>query len=218
MQEVIIKFYMRMYCMANLSKPVIAAFDFDGTLTHRDSLLPFLHFANGTLATLKNIFLETPHLVLYTLGYLGRQTLKEAFLTRFLGGRNQQEIQSLAEQFAKQILPKMVRPKGLERIQWHNNQGHRCILISANLDIYLKPWSRMNGFHDTIASLVDFSDEGLVTGRLMGLNCRGPEKVHRLTELLGSRDKYILYAYGDSEGDRELLNIADYPFYKRLGP
>ncbi len=204
--------------MANLSKPVIAAFDFDGTLTDRDSLLPFLRFTNGTSTTLKKLFLEIPHVARYLLGSLDRQGLKEAFLTRFLKNRTQYEVETLAEQFATQILPKMVLTQGSKRIMWHQNQGHRCILVSANLDVYLKPWGIKNGFNDVIASCVEFSRDGLMTGRLVGLNCRGAEKVHRLTELVGPKDNYILYAYGDSEGDRELLEIADYSFYRRLTP
>lgn len=202
--------------MANLSKPVVAAFDFDGTLTYRDSLLPFLHFVTGTATTLTNLFLESPDMIQYLVGYLNRQGLKEALLTRFLKDKTQLEIQTCAEKFAKQVLPKMVRPEGLERIAWHKSQGHRCILLSANLDIYLNPWGHMAGFNDIIASRVEFSSHNKVTGRLIGLNCRGPEKVRRLAEVVGPRAEYVLYAYGDSEGDRELLDIADYTFYRTL--
>lgn len=202
--------------MANISKPIVAAFDFDGTLTKRDSLLPFLYLTTGMTTTLINLFLEIPHLIQYLLGYRDRQSLKEAFLTRFLKDKPLREIQVNADKFAKQILPKMLRNDSLERIAWHKRQGHRCILISANLDIYLKSWGKLNNFDDIIASRVEFSPEGLVTGHLIGLNCRGPEKIRRLTEIVGPRSEYILYAYGDSEGDRELLNMADFPFYKTL--
>ena len=85
--------------MANISKPTVAAFDFDGTLTYRDSLLPFLHFVSGTRATIINIFWEIPHLIKYLLGYLDRQGLKEAFLTRFFKGKTQQDMQAYAELF-----------------------------------------------------------------------------------------------------------------------
>lgn len=202
--------------MANHSKPVIAAFDFDKTLTHRDSLLPFLHYAVGTATTFINIFFEIPHVIQFLFGRLDRQGLKEAFLTRFLKGTDQREMHHIAEQFSRQVLPKLVRPEGLERLAWHKSQGHRCILISANLDLYLNPWGHAAGFDHIIASRVEFSPEGKITGRLTGLNCRGPEKVRRLAEQVGEREEYVLYAYGDSEGDRELLDFADFPFYRRL--
>jgi hypothetical protein len=50
-----------------------------------------------------------------------------------------------------------------------------------------------------------------LTGRLLGKNCYGPEKVQRLKTLLGSLEDYVIYTYGDSKGDRELLAIAQYP-------
>lgn len=207
---------MRPFCMANHSKPVVAAFDFDGTLTYRDSLLPFLHSIAGTKVTLINLFLEIPHLLQYFIGFKDRQGLKEAFLTRFLKNKKREELERHAKQFAQQQLSKMIRPEGLERLAWHRKEGHRCILISANLDLYLKPWAELNGFETAITSNVEFSSEGKLTGHLTGFNCRGPEKVRRLAELLGPRESYFLYAYGDSEGDRELLEFSDKPYYRRF--
>lgn len=202
--------------MANLSKPTIAAFDFDGTLTYHDSLLPFLRFIKGDFATLKNIFLEIPLFILYLIGKANRQKVKEALLSRFLKGMSKQEIEIKAQKFAREIIPQKLRPQALERIHWHQKQGHRCILISANLDIYLKPWGQLVKFDRTITSKVAFSKEDFITGKLEGLNCRGEEKVRRLLAEEGPREHYILYAYGDSAGDKELLDIADYPFYQRL--
>lgn len=202
--------------MATSSKPVVAVFDFDGTLTYRDSLLPFLHFVSGSTSTLTNLLLETPHVFQYLFNKLDRQGLKEALLKRFIKGKTSQEIQTQAVLFAKQVLPKLVRCEGIKRIAWHKNQGHRCVLISANLDVYLNPWGLQANFDDIISSRIEFSSDNKVTGQLIGCNCRGAEKVRRLTEVVGPRWEYVLYAYGDSEGDRELLDVADYPYYRRL--
>lgn len=202
--------------MANHSKPIVAAFDFDGTLTFRDSLLPFLLSIAGPFQTFINVFFEIPSFVQYAFGFLNRQGVKEALLNRFLKNMSRHELQEHAQQFSKNVLPNMIRPEGLARIAWHRNQGHRCILVSANLDIYLEPWAKSAGFQDALTSKVEFSEDEKVTGRLSGLNCRGMEKVRRLTELLGPREKYELYAYGDSKGDQELLDFADKPFYRRL--
>ena len=87
-----------------------------------------------------------------------------------------------------------------------------CVLISASIDAYLDPWSKLAGFDHVICSRLETTPAGNVTGRLVGLNCWGPEKVRRLEELFGPLKKYTLYAYGDSRGDKELLAGADYPF------
>lgn len=203
-------------CMANPSPSIIAAFDFDGTLTYRDSFLPFLNFVVGSTLKRKNLCLESFHFFQYLLGYLSRQQLKEALLTRFLKGKGRREMKMYAERYAKEFLPTLLRPQAIDRIRWHKNQGHRCVLISANLDIYLKPWGQAVGFDNIIASRVAFSPQGYLTGCLQGLNCRGAEKVRRLIEEEGPTKNYILYAYGDSQGDRELLQCANFSFYRRL--
>lgn len=201
--------------MANHSKITVAAFDFDGTLTYHDSLVPFFLFIFGRRITYTNLFLEIPNFLLFVIGYRTRQQIKERLITRFLKGKSHQEIKKLSEQFAEKKIPHLLRPEALPRIEWHKQQGHICVLISANLDIYLEPWGRLVGFDHIIASHVEFTTDGYVTGRLTGKNCRGAEKVKRLIEILGPKD-YFLYAYGDSAGDKELLDFADCSYYRKL--
>jgi phosphatidylglycerophosphatase C len=201
--------------MANLNKPVIAAFDFDGTLTHRDSLLPFLCYVAGPLTTCKNLWLETPCMIGFLLGWGSRQSVKEALLTRFFRGMSNKVFLGHAERYATQYLPKMVTKKGLERIKWHQKQGDRCIIVSANLEAYLSFWGQAAGFDDVVATRIETVDDK-ITGKLLGLNCRGAEKVRRLEQLMGPLDQFIIYAYGDSKGDKELLAIADHAFYRTL--
>jgi len=104
----------------------------------------------------------------------------------------------------------------MRRLAWHKQQGHRCVVISASLDLYVRPWAIKEGFDDVIATLLDVKGDGCVTGKLSGANCFGIEKVRRLETLLGSREDYSLYAYGDSRGDRELLSFADYAYYRQI--
>lgn len=202
--------------MAILNKPVIAAFDFDGTLTKRDSLIPFLIFSFGKVIVLKKFLSETPSIIQFLIGLISRQDLKERILTRFFEGMPKSQFIHLAEDYSISTLHSLVKKEGLDRIKWHRSQGHRCILISANLDAYLTPWAKANGFDDVITSIMEYSSDDIVTGHLVGLNCRTEEKVKRLINLVGPLKEYTIYAYGDSRGDKELLDIADYPFYRKL--
>ncbi|WP_059360450.1 HAD family hydrolase [Parachlamydia acanthamoebae] len=195
-------------------KPIIAAFDFDGTLTYRDSLLPFLFFTHSRLETLKKLFILLPQFAEFELGLVTRQAIKEAILTRFFEGDSIEKVAELGRAFAEQILDSKIRPKGAEKIQWHLAQGHRCVLVSANLEIYLRPWALAHGFSDIVASELELTQNKRITGQLAGKNCWGPEKTKRLEQLLGPKEGYVLYAYGDSRGDQELLELADYPFYR----
>lgn len=198
------------------TRPVVAAFDFDGTLTYSDTLIPFLFFVTGPFKGLCKLALQLPRIILSLLRKNSRQTIKEGVLKRFLGKMTEERAQFLGQQFASKQLSKHLKPAALERLHWHKNQGHRCILISANLNIYLHPWGMQAGFHNIITSICEVDQNGILTGRLEGLNCWGPEKVRRLLELLGQHHDYTLYAYGDSQGDKELLVLADYSFYRKL--
>jgi len=198
------------------NKPIVAAFDFDGTITYRDSMLPFLIFAVGPVKCFFNLLAMAPTLLAYCVGQASRQTTKEATLTRFFRGIRAEKLCELGATFAKRRLNYHVKPEALRRIEWHQSQGHRCILVSAAVDAYIEPWGRSVGFDDVLCSVVEVDDRGCVTGALNGLNCRGPEKTRRLEQLLGARSGYTLYAYGDSKGDMEMLASADYPFYRKM--
>lgn len=194
------------------TRPVVAAFDFDGTLTYRDSLLPFTIFVRGKWRTTWNLLLELPKLMGFVCKVTSRQTAKEGLLTRFFGGESVEQMHQWGESFAAHCLPLLLRPEAMERFHWHKEQGHRCVLVSASIDAYLTGWAKHVGFDDVICSRLEVTADQRITGRLVGLNCWGPEKTRRLEILLGPKTRYTLYAYGDSRGDQELLALADYPF------
>lgn len=194
----------------------VAAFDFDGTLTTRDTLLPFLQFVAGTGKTCRELIPLIPSLLAYGCGLIERQEIKERVLTRFLSDYSFEELCGLGSEFADKLLASYLKKDGMQRLQWHLDEGHRCVLVSAAIDIYLKPWGKQTGFHDVICSRCAVDGHGRLTGLLEQENCWGEEKVKRLTTMLGQRENYVLYAYGDSRGDRELLALADYAFYRKF--
>jgi phosphatidylglycerophosphatase C len=202
------------YLNKNFNPNLVAAFDFDGTLTYRDTLIPFLKSTTSCEKTLMSILLATPYLAACLISNQYRQMAKEAILKRTIGGMPIHDLRKLAEKFALGSLTKKIRPEAFNKLQWHLSQGHRCILISANLDVYLKPWALKEGFHDLICSKLEVNSDGKVTGKLLGNNCWGPEKSSLLLQLLGPKNTFTLYAYGDSHGDQELLKLADHPFYR----
>ncbi len=194
-------------------RQVVAAFDFDGTLTERDTLLSFFCFLTNRWTVGVEICKLLPQFLKYEWGNSSRQEIKEAIMTPFLKGRPLALVTEQALLFAQTQLPSLVPQRRWARVAWHLKEGHRCILVSANLELYLQPWSVSVGFESVIASRCAVSPSGRLTGKLEGKNCWGPEKARRLSELLGHRDSYVLYAYGDSRGDQEMLALANYPVY-----
>lgn len=196
--------------------PIIAAFDFDGTLTKADTLIPFLKFSFGTSKTAFKLLSLLPRLSLFLIGTLTRQEAKELILTKFLKGMSIHQVETLGKNFAEGPLMQLVKPEGLERFHWHKQKGHTCILVSANLSFYLKELVPVMGFDYVLASNAAIDQNNCLTGKLEGLNCYGQEKMNRLTSILGPRTQYELYAYGNSKGDAELLASADHAFYCRF--
>lgn len=190
----------------------LAAFDFDGTVTTRDTLVPFLWRAGGVARNLAGWPSLAP-LALVRDQHLRRADAKQRMLRRTMGGRPLDEIQRLGAEYAEG-LPRLYRPSSLERIEWHLGEGHELVLITASLRVYAEPAAERLGFHHVIAVDLEVDDEGRVTGALVGPNVRGPEKAVRLRAHLGQRSGETapeIWAYGDSRGDLDLLAMADHP-------
>lgn len=193
---------------------IVAAFDFDNTLTVRDSLVPFLFEQAGFLKASCLFARLTPAFLKFQVGYLSRQETKERILRQFFKGVPFQSLQASARHYALNQLDRYLNPFAIDRLKWHQQQGHRCILVSASIDLYLSPWAERHGFEKALTSTLALDKQKCVTGLLEGNNCWGAEKVKRIEDYLGPRELYQLYAYGDSQGDYEMLAFADYPFYQ----
>lgn len=199
---------------AQNDKPVVAAFDFDGTLTRRETLLPFLLHTLGAARVARDTLLLSPTLAGYALKWIPNAVAKERVFIRCLSGMRLDELQRQGESFARQVVPGLLREEAMRRFAWHKRQGHRCVVISASMELYVRPWAQQAGFDEVLATRMLADANGRITGQLAGANCYGPEKLRRLEESLGTRTGYTLYAYGDTRGDRELLSSADYPYYR----
>lgn len=197
-------------------RPVVAAFDFDGTITCRDTLRPFLLRLAGWDGLVRGAVPLLPTLLGYGLRLTPNDVAKERVLRRFLGGMDNEALHRAGARYAGEQLPAMVRPAALARLRWHQSQRHRCVVISASIEHYVAPWARSAGFDDVLATRLALDGDGRVTGSYDGANCYGAEKVRRLREVLGVCEDYEIYAYGDSLGDRELLALADHAYYRTM--
>ncbi len=195
----------------------IAAFDFDGTLTRRDTLLPFLVRVCGPLAVAKAFWTIAPGTVRSRVrpssgGLHHRDSSKAALLHALLAGRDAAWFTEAGTDFARG-LPRRIRPEMAEQVAWHRAQGHELVLVSASLLTYLEPFAAAQGFDHVIAVGLEVSADGTLTGALTRPNVRGPEKAVRLREWLEGQSPAMLWGYGNSSGDRELLAMSDVPVW-----
>lgn len=196
------------------SNSIVAAFDFDHTFIDRDSLIPFLVYRDGWIKALLYLVILLPSFLKFLLNRMTRQETKEAILTQFFRGYSFTEVEASAKKYADERLDDFINKEALRCFLWHKSQGHRCLLVSASLELYLKPWAIRHGFEGVIGSQLELTEKREITGKILGLNCWGAQKVYRLTAYLGPKENYQLYAYGDSAGDYEMLQFADFHFYR----
>lgn len=196
-----------------MSRPtVVAAFDFDGTLSPRDNFVPFLRRFAGTAATIA-AFANGP-LRLATRGRenWSRDHMKAEILEQLAGGRDATDLDDTARAFAADVIARHLHREAVALADWHRDQGHRLVIVSASLATYLRPIAEHLRFDAVLATELEVGDDGRLTGRMRGGNVRGPEKARRLDawiaeELAGATP--FVWAYGDSSGDKELWARAD---------
>ncbi|MDQ3146213.1 MAG: HAD-IB family hydrolase [Actinomycetota bacterium] len=192
-----------------MSGPTVAAFDFDGTLSRRDTFLPFLQRLCGAQRLYGALARSM------AVGRAGRDAVKDGLLLRLLAGRDAAEVDQAGAEYAAFLAgSSRLRPDTLSRAEEHRGRGHLLVIVSASPEVYLAPLGEQLGFDAVMATRLEVADDRRLTGRMTGPNCRGPEKVARLEEWLAARlgpggERPHVFAYGDSAGDRELLARAD---------
>jgi phosphatidylglycerophosphatase C len=186
----------------------VAAFDFDGTLTHRDTLVPFLLRVRGRTPVLRALAAHGPSFARAALSAEARRRAKEALLIDLVGGWWVDELGPVVDEYAAHVVATQLRPDRLARLRWHQAQGHDVVIVSASPELYLGAVARLLGCAGVIATKLEVDRRGRLTGRIFRDNVRGPVKERLLRDWLGAAPVH-LWAYGDSDGDTEMLAMAD---------
>ena len=194
-----------------MDKPVVALFDFDGTLTCSDTLPLYIRHATGWGGLALSMLSTLPAMiVLACSGWksvwgIDAGSTKERLLRRCFAGRTINEVAILCRNFIPKVDAVLALPV-VERMQWHKAQGHKVVVVSASLDVWVKPWCDTQGVDEVIATRLQL-DGDRYTGRFDGLNCNGREKVNRIASLYSPADYHIV-AYGNSSGDYPMFHYA----------
>lgn len=192
----------------------IYAFDFDGTLTTKDTLLEFIRFAKGSGQMFRGFLLFSPLLLLMKLHLYPNWKVKQQFFSYFFKGMNIDDFNALCTHFAEQN-KHLLRPAGIEKVRQAIEEEQATVLIiSASIDNWVLPFfDEIDKKIQVLGTQIEIKG-GCLTGNFTTKNCYGQEKVNRLTALYPHREAYELIAFGDSRGDKELLEFADKGFYK----
>ena len=190
----------------------VAAFDVDNTLTVRDCVVPFMKTVGG-VSKLSKVVLSDLGKTIQNVRRRDRDALKMKFVDGIFAGKDAREVESLGVQFASKVADKCLRSDVASRMRWHQEQGHVVILVSASLGAYLHPLGDLLEVDAVLCTELE-EENGVLTGKLIGRNCRGKEKASRVQKWCqdsGIALEDLMYAYGDSSGDTELLELFSEP-------
>lgn len=194
-------------------KQNIAFFDFDGTISQKDSLFLFVKFLVGKKRFYWGILTHLHILLGYLVGILKNSYAKQSLSSYYFKDYEIQEFLLKCEKF-QPTLKSILKDSALKRLHWHKEQGDKIVLVSASFREYLIPLCEELGI-DCIATALEVKDKKL-SGRFSTPNCYGIEKAIRIKAKYNLDDFDRIYAYGDSNGDREMLDLAsnECRFYK----
>ena len=193
-------------------KEQIYIYDFDGTLTRRDSFLDFIRYTCGSRSLYCGLLLFSPLLILMKLQLYANGRAKERLLTHFFQGMSIRVFDDLCAKYGLSRAD-LLLDAARKAVNEVASNGYRIFIVSASVDRWVLPFFRDVPNVTVIGTQIEV-ENGLVTGRFSTPNCYGAEKVRRIQALLPYREQYKLIAHGDSRGDKEMLNYADQGYFR----
>lgn len=190
----------------------LALFDFDGTITVNDTFTDFIRFAVGRRRIAIGGVVLSPLAVGYRLGLVSASRARPVVARVAFQGKRADSIRELGRKYATEVLPRTLQRRALDRIEWHRRQGDAVVVVSASLDVYLRPWCTAVGVQLICTELDERN--GVLTGRYRNGDCSGGEKSRRVLEQYDASRYSLIYAYGDTSEDREMLAIANRKYYR----
>lgn len=190
----------------------LALFDFDGTITNKDSMFDFLKYSSSKNTYYLGLVKLSPILLAYLLKIVPNGVAKERLLCHFFSGMRAIEFHSIADKYALEKIDNITRKSAMNAIDWHKSKGHRVVVVTASIECWIKKWCEKNDI-ELIGTRLEIID-GKITGLFSTKNCNGPEKVRRIEERYPLVEYEFIYAYGDSYGDKQMLEVANQKHYR----
>lgn len=186
----------------------IAVFDFDGTLTNKDTMFDFIEFACGRTKLWLGLIIFAPMIAIMFMKIIDNNRCKQILLSWYFKGMKYRDFKTLGVKYASKV-QSILRPDTIELLHKHQAKGDTIYVISASIKEWVAPICMSLGINKVLATEFESDDNGILTGKFSKRNCFGQEKVNRLQEIEPNRSGYYLYAYGDSRGDREMFAFSN---------
>lgn len=186
-------------------------FDFDGTLTYKDTMFLFLKFYDK-----KKFYWQfakhTPLFILLKLGLLEAEKVKKSLISGVLKGEKKEKIEMKAQKFFEKYYAEIFRKNALDFIENMDRENTESLIVSASLDIWVKPFAEKLNIK-LLSTEAEFVN-GIFTGNFATKNCNGQEKVNRIKKEIEGKKFDKIIAFGDTSGDKEMLAFANESHFK----
>ena len=180
-------------------------FDFDGTLTYKDTMFLFLKYYDSK-KYFWSYFKHIPVFILVKLKLMDAELAKKSFIASVLKGEREIKINRKVLAFFEEYYPKIIRESALDFLKNIDKNNTTFYLVSASLDIWVRPFAKKMGM-TLIATEAQFV-EGRFTGNFQTKNNNGEEKVKRIKQVIGDQKFDKIIAFGDTSGDKPMLSFA----------
>jgi len=197
----------------NNKKHAIAFFDFDGTITKKDTFSDFMVFLIGRWGYLTGLVLNSKILILYFLNFKSASEAKEALLRYYLKGKSAAVLCKKADLYVENRFKKIVRKSAINEINKHLHLGHDVVIVTASPYLWTLPFAKRLKV-SLISTQIEVDKNGFYTGNFNGKNCNGHEKAVRIKCEYNLDEYRQIFSYGDSLGDGPMLELSDFSFYK----
>ncbi|MFW1953038.1 HAD-IB family hydrolase [Acinetobacter beijerinckii] len=187
----------------------LALFDFDGTLYPKDSFTGFIFYTLSKRHIVRKGLQILPWIQAYYLSLYPAHSMRPRLFQSMFKNISADFVDKLAEEYAQKIV-KNLDPKLFKQLQLHQQKGDQVVLVSASVDLYLKPICNFLNI-ELICTQTEISS-GLLTGNYVSEDCSCEQKKIRILQQYNLDDYQYIYAYGNSEEDLEMLSLADYPY------
>jgi phosphatidylglycerophosphatase C len=192
-------------------KAGLALFDFDGTISSMDSSMLFYKtlYNNPIIFVYRHLLLCLPQYISYRLKLTDYLPLKRRRLQIHIGPLTEDNFNRKVLEFQSRHLPSIIKKSALDRLIWHKNQGHDIWVVSASYDFLLSEWCKQLN----IGLIVNITVRNQHTCIFEGEDCNFDNKARKIRLRVNLNDYKIVYAYGDSDGDKPMLTLAHRPFF-----
>ena len=161
----------------------IAFFDFDDTLAHGDSILPFLLYCIRKRISPRRQLVKAAGAFLYWKLRPSRASRAKSATLSFLKGRSADEMLDVARAFFRdEYLPRFYQD-GLTELWSLRSQGMKLVVVSASPDVYMRALPEFMPLDAVLSTRCEVGGDGRYTGQV-GENCKGEEKVRRIEQFL----------------------------------